>query len=53
MNTHEAWKGTIMGKEGECAAFVIDTVASPFLLSGITKPIADCQRSAGGDSANF
>ena len=38
MNTHEAWKGTIMGEEGECAAFVIDTVASPFLLSGITKP---------------
>lgn len=38
MNTHEAWKGTIMGEEGECAAFVINTVASPFLLSGITKP---------------
>lgn len=38
MNTHEAWKGTIMGEEGECAAFVINTVASPFILSGITKP---------------
>lgn len=26
-----------MDEEGECAVFVIDTVTSPFLLSGITK----------------
>ena len=37
MNTLESYKGAIMEEESECAQFAIDTPASPFVLSGVTK----------------
>ena len=37
MNTLESYSGAILGKEDECARFVIDDVSSPFLLTNIAK----------------
>lgn len=37
MNILETYVGTIMGGEDECAAFIIDTVSSPFILHNITN----------------